>query len=173
MEPVTAAIALAKFVPDIIGLFSKKKGDKAKKVAQSVVDVAQNLTGRANLGFAVDAIEGSPELQLQFKELILNDKYIAEQMRLDDVKDARDMYEKNNKQASLIAENIIKYNLVYVMGLVGVNLAAIHFFKDEPALLAVLANVVGLVLSSLLSERQAVVGFFFGSSLGSKLKSKQ
>ena len=39
-------------------------------------------------------------------------------------------------------------------------------------IVAIVSNIFGLLINSLISERQSVVGFFFGSSLGSKLKDK-
>jgi hypothetical protein len=38
--------------------------------------------------------------------------------------------------------------------------------------IAIVSNFIGIAIGNLFSERQSVVNFFFGSSVGSKLKDK-
>ena len=91
-------------------------------------------------------------------------------MDLDNTNAARDMYKVNPEQASKVANNIMKYNLVIVFLLVIINVLAVNHLKDDAAILAIVSNFIGIVMMALLQERQAVVNFFFGSSMGSKNK---
>ena len=53
--------------------------------------------------------------------------------------------------------------------LVGANALALCFIKEATIAVAV-GNVIGASIQALWNERQQVIGFFFGSSLGSKMK---
>lgn len=95
---------------------------------------------------------------------------------LADVKDARDMYKSTgHEQADKIAENIMKRNLPYLVGLASVNILILVFSEklelNTPVVLAV-GNIIGMVIQSLINERAQVVGFYMGSSIGSKIKDK-
>ena len=95
---------------------------------------------------------------------------------LADVAGARDMYKSTgHEQADKIAENIMKRNLPYLVGLASVNILILVFSEklelNTPVVLAV-GNVIGMVIQSLINERAQVVGFYMGSSIGSKIKDK-
>ena len=64
----------------------------------------------------------------------------------------------------------MKYNLVIVFLLVIINVIAVWYLKNDAAVLAIISNFIGITLGALLNERQAVINFFFGSSMGSKNK---
>lgn len=95
---------------------------------------------------------------------------------LADVKDARDMYKiTGHEQADKIADDIMKRNLPYLVGLASVNILILVFSEklelNTPVVLAV-GNLIGMVIQSLINERAQVVGFYMGSSIGSKIKDK-
>jgi hypothetical protein len=95
---------------------------------------------------------------------------------LADVAGARTMYAKTgHEQADKVAENIMKRNLPYLVGLASVNILILVFSEkldlNTPVVLAV-GNVIGMVIQSLINERAQVVGFYMGSSIGSKIKDK-
>jgi hypothetical protein len=95
---------------------------------------------------------------------------------LADVKDARDMYKTTgHEQADKIAENIMKRNLPYIVIMASVNVLVLLFaetFDLSTAVVLAVGNVIGMVIQSLINERAQVVGFYMGSSIGSKLKDK-
>ncbi|PCJ88589.1 MAG: hypothetical protein COA54_02405 [Thiotrichaceae bacterium] len=62
---ITVAIALAKFVPDVLRWFG---GDDEADMAQKVVDVASVITGESDQQVALDRIENDPELQLKLTQ---------------------------------------------------------------------------------------------------------
>lgn len=166
---LSAALGLIKFVPDLIGLFDSKKGEQAKKISEKVSSIAEAVTGQAGQG-AIDVLEKNPELAYKFKCEVMADSHVREQLDLDNTKSARDMYKVNPEQASKVADGIMKYNLVIVFLLVVINVIAVNHLKDDAAILAIVSNFIGIVMMALLQERQAVVNFFFGSSMGSKNK---
>jgi len=170
MDPLSI-LGLIKFVPDIIGMFDTKKGQQAKKISETVGKVAEAVTGKTGQD-AVSAIEKDPALAYKFKLAVMANSHVQEQMDLDNTKSARDMYKVNPEQASKVANNIMKYNLVIVFLLVIINVLAVMQLKDDAAVLAIVSNFIGIVMMALLQERQAVVNFFFGSSMGSKNKTK-
>jgi siderophore synthetase component len=101
---------------------------------------------------------------------VMADAHVEEEIKLRDLESARDAYKVNPDQANKTASHIMRYNLVIVFLLVIINCLAVYFLWNEAAMLAIASNFIGIVMNSLLSERSAVVGFFFGSSLGSKMK---
>ena len=89
---------------------------------------------------------------------------------LKDVQDAREMYENSDHDmADKIAERVINYNLWVVMAAVIIEILAVIFIDDK-VLIAIISGAIGSITTALLQERQTVIGFFFGSSKGSKDK---
>jgi hypothetical protein len=77
MDPITLAIGLAKFVPEVVKWIG---GDKAGAVAQKVVDVAQQVTGAPTGDAALKAIDADPNLALQFRKAILDQSVALNQL---------------------------------------------------------------------------------------------
>ena len=172
MIAIASALALAKFVPDIIGLFSSKRGKQAQTAMEAVESVASAVTGKTG-DDAVKALEANPELAYKFKVAVMADSHVSEQLEAEDRKGARDAYKVHHEQADKVAQSIMKVNLPTIFTLVIVNVIAVYaasYFEMPQGVLAIISNIIGVVIGHLLSERQSVVGFFFGSSLGSKMK---
>ena len=169
MEPISIALALAKFVPDVIGLFSKKNGRKADEAMSTVTEIAEELTGASGKD-AIEALDNNPNLQLEFKKAVMAHAQIKEQLAYEDRKNARAMYSHHNEKTDEISSWIMLFNLPVIIILVVIQIACMYLLKENAQLLALIANVVGYVTSALLNERQQVTNFRFGSSVGSKLK---
>lgn len=157
----------AKFAPQIIGLFA---GDKAEATATAVMDVAKQITGHSDEDEAIVALSANPEALARFQIAVMADKHVAEQMRLADVANARDTYSKHHEATDATAERIMTWNLPAVVVLAIVNVVAVWVFKDDGTVSALVTTVITGVNNSLLTERQQVCGFRFGSSVGSKMK---
>ncbi|MBA8737534.1 hypothetical protein [Chromobacterium violaceum] len=72
MDPISIAMGLATFAPDIIKWIS---GDsKASDAAQKVVDIAQQLTGTRTGGDALNAVRNNPTLAFQLQQEIDRNK---------------------------------------------------------------------------------------------------
>lgn len=169
---VGVALSLAKYVPELIGMFDSKRGEQAQGVMQAVSSVAEAVTGKTG-DAAVDAINADPNLALEFKTAVMADKHVTEQLALEDKKSAREAYKVQHEQADKIAERIMKWNLPALMMMAVIQAGVIWVAKMydlDVAVVAIVSNLLGLVVKSLLDERLSVVNFFFGSSLGSKMK---
>lgn len=84
---------------------------------------------------------------------------------------ARAMYPESKDMADRIGQRVFNWNLPAVGILIAaLILCAVHL---EGGLLATVASIIGAVIRDLLSERQIVINFLFGSSLGSKKKDEK
>jgi hypothetical protein len=112
--------------------------------------------------------------KLDFEKLKLEFEKEKEDNRHDEANrnKAHETYQNKSKMADEIANQIIKRNLPIIAILVIVNLTLIYFMKEEAGLLAIASNIIGITIGNLFAERQAIVNFFFGSSIGSKDKDK-
>ena len=124
--------------------------------------------------------KNNPDTLLKLRQLELDHKVELERItleyqRLENEKytKAHDTYQRQHDMADRIAEQVIRYNLPVIGLLVIVNVLVLHYFKDSSTLIAIASNVIGVAMGHLFGERQAIVNFFFGSSLGSKKKSDQ
>lgn len=84
MDPITIALALSKFVPQIVGWLG---GPKAGTVAQKVVDIATQVTGKPTGDEALKALEADPSLVLQYQKAILDQAVALQQMAVQNAAD--------------------------------------------------------------------------------------
>jgi|LGVF01.1.fsa_nt_gb uncharacterized membrane protein len=127
-----------------------------------------------------DAIKNDPEALIKIKELEFKEQeslrsQVLELAKLESAKydKAHDTYQSKNEMADEVAKQIIARNLPLIGILVVLNVAIVYFFKENATLIAIASNVIGISIGNLFAERQSIVNFFFGSSLGSKEKSMQ
>jgi hypothetical protein len=111
--------------------------------------------------------------ELEIKQLDF--KKLEEEHRHNEAKHAKshETYQINHAMADTIAKQIISRNLPIIAILVLVNISVVYYMEDKPSLIAIASNIIGVAIANLFNERQAIVNFFFGSSLGSKEKDKQ
>lgn len=164
--------------------------NKAKDVA---VDKGPDLVGAiglamtgnptAAIGKAITALTSSnADGTNELAEELNRDRelYIEEfELHVRNTESAREMYKTANEQADKIADNIFNKNLIMVLVLVLVNVGIylIEYFIEMPngmtVGVTVVSNLITFVIKGLLDERSTVVNFYFGSSMGSKQKSKE
>lgn len=125
-------------------------------------------------------IEQNPEALLKIKELELSHKQKLEELKIREMEieqekysKAHDSYQKNNNMADKIAQLVINWNLPVIFILVVINVYIVYKFEDNAPLISIVSNVIGIAIGKLFTERQAVINFFFGSSIGSKEKDFQ
>tara|TARA_R110000782_G_C14529292_1_gene382173 strand:+ start:38 stop:547 length:510 start_codon:yes stop_codon:yes gene_type:complete len=85
---------------------------------------------------------------------------------------AREMYKAENKMADEIAKRVIVWNLWIVFLAIVIEILVV-IYMQEKTLIAIISSAIGGLTTALLQERQQVINFFFGSSIGSKTKDKQ
>lgn len=110
--------------------------------------------------------------QIKIQELDFNK--LKEENRHDEAlrNKAHETYQINHEMADVIAKQIISRNLPIIGILVTINIGVVYLMEDKPSLIAIASNIIGVAIANLFNERQAIVNFFFGSSLGSKEKAK-
>lgn len=141
-----------------------------KSLLGRAIDAAKVITGMDNETDAVEALKADPEKMYQYQMALLADKHIPDRLDLENVKDARDMYkEVNHDRADAIADHVMTWNLPIIVVMVILNILVVTFIEGG-ALIAIASNFIGMAMKQLMSERQTVMNFFFGSSMGSKDK---
>jgi len=165
--PLLGLLGLFKNVPK---LFKAIKGGDQGLVGKAL-SIAKAVTGLGNDEDAVAAIQANPELRHDYEMALLADKHIPDRLNLENTQGAREAYKVHHEQADKIANSVMRFNLWVVLGLVVTNIAVVHFIIDGP-LVAIASNLIGIVVGHLIAERQNVINFFFGSSMGSKNKDK-
>jgi len=151
--------ATSKGVNVVSAILKAKDGDfvGAYEEAKKVLNKSENIESDNLLS---ELIKKKTEFRSDY------DKY------LEDVKDARSMYETASKtQSNKIADIVIKYNLPIIGILVLINIIAVFQLRQYQGMVAIVSNFIGITISQLFNERQSVINFFFGSSQGSKDKS--
>lgn len=169
MDPFTL-FTIAKSIFSATGLDDKAEewiGDKlGDGVAKKITGIAQAVIGHT------DTKTMSTEQLASVKTAILDAEADIRKLAHEDLKDAREMYsETEHTMADKVAESVIKWNLWMVAMLVGVNVGVL-LYVTNPTIAVAVGNIIGASISYLWQERQSVIGFFFGSSHGSKTKTK-
>ena len=147
-------------------------------IGASVGGLISNVLGVQDNPEAVLAeLKTNPEAVLKLQQIQIDHKQKLEEFRLREIeieqerfKTSHNTYSKNSSMADKIAVQVIKWNLPVIALLVVINVVVVHYFKDDASLIAIVSNIIGLTIGKLFTERQAVINFFFGSSIGSKEK---
>ena len=147
-----------------IGAFLK---DKAPNVLNIVGDL---LPDAGALGVIKNIIDMSVP-DAKDKSVLLAEMQSMETEYLKDVQNARDMYKSTgHSKADKIADSVITWNLWIIMALV-IAMSLVIMFIDG-SVSAVISGLIGTAIGNLFQERNTIIGFFFGSSQGSKDKDK-
>lgn len=85
MDPITIAMGLAEFVPQIAKWMTGS--DKAADVAQKAVDIAKTVTGKDSPGEALATLQADPALVLQYREAVLAQATQFEQLAVQNASD--------------------------------------------------------------------------------------
>lgn len=85
MDPITIAMALGQFVPQLVKWISGS--DKAGEVAQKAVDIAQAVTGKPTGEAALDALKADPALVLQYRQAVLSQQVEFERLAVQNASD--------------------------------------------------------------------------------------
>ena len=167
--PIAGSL-IANLVPELFKLFGT---EKQAEVATKVMDIAKSVTGINDPDEAAKAIAADPTIALQFKTAVLNQQtaleelaFRREKMYVDDVQDAR----KYRDDKVFWLGVIVLGSFMTIMGLTLWGLYALMTkqFQIDPALIAAVFGLVGSIIGYFAANAQQVVGYFFGSSSGSK-----
>lgn len=182
MAPLIPIIASA--IPSIVNLFT---GETSR--TESVVNIAKQAGELLDLGTnatqdqVIEHLNNNPEAVVKLKELEVQAKDLELQHlrkqneELNRHEEARQLiahetYRIKSTMQDTIATKIINNNLPFIVLLVIINIGVVYFLRDKEysVLVAAVSNIIGITIGNLFTERQSVVNFFFGSSIGSKDK---
>ena len=154
MDPITIAMSLATFVPQIAKWITGS--DKAEQVAQQAVDIAQTITGKTTGDDALQVLQADPALVLQFRKAVLDQAVSFEQLAVQNAADinatmraetAAEHWPSYSWRPSIgfaVAFDLVMAAIIVISAFVGVM-----FFGVDPQVLsyipAVLAALTGLV----------------------------
>lgn len=163
MDPITIAMGLAQFAPQIVRWLSGS--DKAAEVAQNVVEIAESVTGRQGPD-ALAAITADPTIALQFRQSVMQHEAAMDQMYLVDRQSAR------SRDVALAQAGHVnqRANFMVAGAVVGLLscLAVLVFLKGTlpGEVVGIVSTVAGLFGACLRDAFQ----FEFGSSRSSSVK---
>ena len=163
MNPVSIAMGLASVAPQIVRWLSGS--DKAEQVAERVVDLAREVTGRSDPVDALAAVKADPAVALQFRTAVMEHEREFDAMYLADRQSARNRdveyvrAGRNNWRADILA-------LLAVAGLV----TCVWFVARDSSLPERAVNAIMFVAGVLAAAVRDVYSFEFGSSRGSREK---
>ena len=151
----------AKFIPDVIGVGVKIS---TGNIGGAFEDIKNALSGNKS----PESIELLQEFEAKRKEYELE----AQKIHTEDRAKARDMYVgSDHAMADFVAKRVINYNVWVVLAAILIEILSVIYIDDK-VLIAIISGAVGGFTTALLQERQQVINFFFGSSMGSKSKDK-
>lgn len=148
MDPITIAMGLAQFVPQIAKWVTGS--DKAEQVAQKAIDIAQAVTGTQTGDEAVKALQADPALVLQYRKAVLDQEISFQTLAVQNASDIN-----KTMQVEVSAEHWPTYAWRPAIGfsfallaLVGGFTAAVAyigvmFFNVKPEVLSYLPALLG------------------------------
>lgn len=162
MDPITTAMALAQFVPQIIKWVTGS--DKAAEAAGQVVEIAETVTGRSGIE-SVEALRADPSLVLQFRTAVLQVEADLDRAFLADRADAR----KRDTAFVEAGRYNFRADLLAVLA-VGALVLCVWLVASDPLLPGGARETIMFVAGVFAAAVRDVYGFEFGSSRGSKEK---
>jgi len=170
-------MGLAQFVPQIAKWITGS--DKAEQVAQTAIDIAKGITGAPTGELAITALEDNPELMLQYRKAMMAQEIEMRKLQIDEEKvfvadtgDARHTFGQNERVFWLGVVVLLAFALLSALALYGCyQLLTKGLSGVDAGTVAAVATFVGTVIGYMAANAQQVIGYFFGSSQGSKDKS--
>lgn len=170
---ITSAIAIAQAAGLTDWIKRRFDGNPKIDAATRIVEIAAGALSLPNddTDDIIDAIVSSPDAAERVRLDILDRQQEVIELQYKDLASARRLYVKadDHSTADRLAKQIMVWNLPAIIGLVICNCLAVYYI-DNATIAVAIGNVIGVSVAYLWQERSQVVGFFFGSSIGSKNK---
>jgi hypothetical protein len=163
MDPITIAMGLANFAPQIIKWITGS--DKAADAANTVVSIAQQVTGRADGSAALEALKADPNMALQFRQAVLTQEADLDKAYLADVQSARD------RDTVFVKSGAHNYraDTMFVLAVV-VICALVYLVWKDTSITEFVKGIFTLVLGRFLGYLDNIYNFEFGTTRGSQNK---
>jgi hypothetical protein len=173
MDPITISVAASLLKASGLGgwLADKLGGAIGEKAASKVIGIASAVTGLQNPEEIEAKIRADQQMADALRNKLIDNEQEIIRLQYADLASARDMYKSHNEMADQIANRVMAINLPAIVILLIANCLIVHFVTN-PAVSLAIGNIIGASVQALWQERQSIIGFFFGSSVGSKDKSR-
>jgi hypothetical protein len=162
MDPITIAMGLAQFAPQVIRWVTGS--DKAEQAAGKVLEIAQAVTGKQGPD-ALEAIKMDPAMAMQFRQAVMASEADLDKAFLVDRQDAR----KRDVALAQAGRYNWRADILAVLS-VGGLVVCMWFIAKDSDMPERAVNAIMFVAGVLASAVRDVYSFEFGSSRGSKEK---
>lgn len=162
MDPITIAMGLAQFAPQVIRWVTGS--DKAEQAAGKVLEIAQAVTGKQGPE-ALEAIKLDPAMAMQFRQAVIASEAELDKAFLVDRQDAR----KRDVALAQAGRYNWRADILAVLS-VGGLVVCMWFIAKDSAMPERAVNAIMFVAGVLAAAVRDVYSFEFGSSRGSKEK---
>lgn len=172
MDPLsitTAAIAIVKATGLGDWIVRKLGREPGERVSEQIVSIASQVVGGATPTEIVTRLAGNADAEKALRAQLIQHETLLLELHAADLRDARALYRAKSTEANRVSRSIMTWNLPAIVALIAGNCAAVYYISN-PAVAVAVGNIIGASISFLWQERSQVVGFFFGSSIGSKDK---
>ena len=159
-----AVSAASKFIPELIG--SALDSEKAESVARVVTDSAMTYAGIKDPEQALKKVQEDKQFWEAQRSKIVD----IVKMELADIQHAREHV--NDDVTKRLSYMVMVCNPVFI-GLCVWALIWVSTSTLDSGLITAISAVLGGAINNFFQERQQVMNFRFGSSLGSKIKALQ
>lgn len=162
MDPITIAMGLAQFVPQIAKWVTGS--DKAADVAQKAIDIAQVVTGQPTGDAALKALQADPNLVLKYRQAVLEQEVEFEKLAVQNASDIN-----KTMQEESASEHWPSYTWRPMIGLavaldiaissitVAVSYIGVMFFDVKPEVLSYLPAMLG-AMAAVIATAMPVLG---------------
>lgn len=165
MEPISIALALAQFAPSLLRYFGV--GEKPVAVAQQVIDLATQITGKPTGPEAIEAMKQNAGLAHEFQLAVLKQDGELEQAYLADRQGARSRDVEVRRINGGINRRADIMVVAAALGLICCLLTLVVFRNEIPGEAVGIISTVGGIFGACLRD---AFQFEFGSSRGSREK---
>lgn len=162
MDPITIAMGLAQFAPQVIRWVTGS--DKAEQAAGKVLEIAQAVTGKQGPE-ALEAIKLDPAMAMQFRQAVIASEAELDKAFLVDRQDAR----KRDVALAQAGRYNWRADILAVLS-VGGLVVCMWFIAKDSDMPERAVNAIMFVAGVLAAAVRDVYSFEFGSSRGSKEK---
>ena len=148
-----------------------KSGKFLRRLTKKVLPNVLEAVVGGDLAKAIGIISNDPE-NAGLSKNEAEEFFRLVELDLKEMANVRDMYKNTDHSvADFVAKKVINFNLWVVLGAILIEVLSVLYINDK-VLIAIISGAVGGVVTALLQERQQIINFFFGSSMGSKNKEK-
>lgn len=155
MDPLTIAMTLAQFAPQVVRWISGS--DKAAEAAGAVVDIATQVTGAATGSEAISKLTTDPALVLEFRRALAAQQADLDKAYLADMQQARQVH----------AQHWMPAMLTVGLAAMVTALVAVLVFVPMPS---DNKEVIYLVAGQVIGAFSTAIAYWLGSSRGSAQK---